>query len=120
MLPPNATVEFEVVLLAWGERDLTEGAGKVMYKVLEHERSWEAPKDKDEVRSLFLACTTTPRDDWATVSSTTDRYSGFSLSDLSGYYMLISLYLASILLHSHEPILAHIVFERGLVHRHIV
>ena len=33
-MPARATVEFDVEVLCWGERDLSDGKGGVLYKTL--------------------------------------------------------------------------------------
>ncbi|QDZ21454.1 FKBP-type peptidyl-prolyl cis-trans isomerase [Chloropicon primus] len=48
-IPANATLQFEVELLSWeSTKDIT-GDGGIIKTVVEEGKSWEQPKDKDEV-----------------------------------------------------------------------
>lgn len=51
VIPPRADIEFTVELQCWGERDLTDGQGQVMLKVIRHDREFEfeQPGKDDEV-----------------------------------------------------------------------
>ena len=48
-IPARATIEFEVEVLCWGAKDLSEGKGGVLFSVLEQGYSWEQPSTQDEV-----------------------------------------------------------------------
>ena len=47
-LPPHATIEFEVEVLSWGNKDLSDGKGAVLFKVLDSGCGWDQPSPQDE------------------------------------------------------------------------
>lgn len=49
LIPPNATLIYDIEMLSWSTiRDLT-GDGGIMKKVIREGEGWAAPKDADEV-----------------------------------------------------------------------
>jgi len=49
-LPAHATLEFQVEVLCWGNKDLSDGKGGVLFKVLEAGDAWDQPLPQDEVQ----------------------------------------------------------------------
>jgi len=45
----GAAVEFEIEVLCWGDRDLSNGKGGVLFKELDNGCGWDQPSPKDEV-----------------------------------------------------------------------
>eukprot|EP00960_Hanusia_phi_P054862 762792-Hanusia_phi.AAC.2 len=47
---PFAPLEFDVTLLCWGQRDLTEGRGGVLFTEIQRAMSWQFPEQLDDVK----------------------------------------------------------------------
>jgi len=53
-IPPGTPLKFDIELLSWcSVKDVTNDGG-VMKKILVEGKSWETPKEEDEVKGDFL------------------------------------------------------------------
>ena len=47
-IAPHSTIEFEIEVLCWGNKDLSDGKGSVLYQVIDSGCGWDQPSPQDE------------------------------------------------------------------------